>query len=208
MVCKRLLFTFLAILFVGVGCVSAQSGELQQPVKKATVLALRSNLLVPGLNVGAVLPLGNKFSFAADYYYPWFESKKNRHCLQLLGVSAEFRYWFGRERSYDRRLRGHSLAVYGSAGYYDLEYNFEGTQGEYVNTGLDYTYALGLGKKKRVHLEFTLAVGYIHSEGRPYYVLADYGPLFKENHDMVFDYVGPTKAAVSIVVPIFKRRMK
>jgi hypothetical protein len=128
--------------------------------------------------------------------------EKNKNCFQLLGWSAEGRYWFGRDRSLDDRLKGHSVAFYGAGGYYDFEFNYEGTQGEFVTAGFDYTYAMSIGKKKRLNLEFTLAVGYIHSWGRPYEVLADYGPLFKEIADISFDYFGPTKAAVSLVVPI------
>lgn len=199
---KYLLITLVALFTVG-GSAYARSNSGQVESEGTGLIAVRSNLLVPALNVGVEYPLGTNWSVAADYYFPWLKlGEKNKNCFQLLGWSAEGRYWFGRDRSLDDRLKGHSVAFYGAGGYYDFEFDYEGTQGEFVTAGFDYTYAMPIGKKKRLNLEFTLAVGYIHSWGRPYEVLADYGPLFKEIADISFDYFGPTKAAVSLVVPI------
>jgi hypothetical protein len=171
-----------------------------------TVIAIRSNLLLPALNLGAEIPAGNRWSFAADYYYPWlWPGKSNKECFELLGWSAEWRYWFGKERDAARRLLGHSLALYGTGGYYDFEQNYKGKQGEFYGGGLDYTYAVALGKRGRVNMEFTVGVGYIHANSRKYEVLSDGGPLFKKDGEILFDYVGPTKAAISLVIPIRKR---
>ena len=50
-----------------------------------TVIAIRSNLLLPALNVGAELPVGNRSSFAVDHYYPWaWPDKSNKDCFELL----------------------------------------------------------------------------------------------------------------------------
>lgn len=167
--------------------------------------ALRTNLLVPALNIGVEVPLGERWSVSADYYYPWiWPSKMNRNCFELLGWSVEGRYWFGRDRQPQQRLRGHSVGLYAAAGYYDFERNYQGQQGEFVSTGLDYTYAMGIGRRKRLNLEFTLALGYIRSWGRNYTVPGPGGELYPEPGTVIFDYVGPTKAAVSLVVPFEK----
>ena len=167
--------------------------------------ALRTNLLVPSLNIGAEVPLGERWSVSADYYYPWiWPSKMNRNCFEILGWSVEGRYWFGRDRQPQQRLRGHSVGLYAAAGYYDFERNYQGQQGEFVSTGLDYTYAMGIGRRKRLNLEFTLALGYIRSWGRNYTVPGPGGELYTEPGTVIFDYVGPTKAAVSLVVPFEK----
>ena len=167
--------------------------------------ALRTNLLVPALNIGAEVPLGERWSVSADYYYPWiWPSKMNRNCFEFLGWSVEGRYWFGRDRQPQQRLRGHSVGLYAAAGYYDFERNYQGQQGEFVSTGLDYTYAMGIGRRKRLNLEFTLALGYIRSWGRNYTVPGPGGELYPEPGTVIFDYVGPTKAAVSLVVPFEK----
>ncbi|MBR5498538.1 MAG: DUF3575 domain-containing protein [Bacteroidales bacterium] len=170
------------------------------------VLALRTNMLVPALNFGVEVPLGNSWSVSGDYYYPWvWPHPINKNCFELLGWSLEGRYWFGKNRNIENRLQGHSIGIYGAAGYYDFERNYAGQQGEFISTGLDYTYALPVGRKSRLHLEFTIAVGYIHSWARNYHVNEEFGPLFKDDGDILFDYFGPTKAAVSLVLPFMKK---
>lgn len=195
------------LLIASGSAVKAESGRYERADEAPVMIAARSNLLVPALNVGAEMPLGNRWSVAADYYYPWiWPGKRNRNCFEMLAWSAEGRYWFGKDRTSKDRLLGHSIGIYGAGGYYDFERNFKGQQGEFISTGVDYTYAMPIGKKKRVNLEFTFALGYIHSWGRNYHVLDDFGPLFKEDGEIRFDYVGPTKAAVSIVVPFYIKR--
>lgn len=174
--------------------------------QRIPLAALRTNLLVPALNFGVEVPLGNRWSVAADYYYPWFwPNKNNRNCFEFLGWSAEARYWFGKDRSAYDRLKGHSLGLYVAGGYYDFENNFRGMQGEFVSPGLDYTYSMAVGRSKRLHLEFTLAVGYIRSWGKTYNVFGDYGDLYPDEGTVIWDYIGPTKAAVSLVVPLYKK---
>ena len=177
--------------------------EQQLVLAQAPYAALRSNLLVPGLNVGLEIPIGNNWSFSTDYYYPWFWPKEeNRNCFEFIGLSAEGRYWFGKNRKPQDRLRGHSVGVYAAGGYYDFERDYEGLQGEFISAGFDYTYAVGLGHRKNVNLEFTLALGYIHSWNKTYTVPGPEGPLYPDEGVMMFDYFGPTKAAVSIVIPL------
>ena len=182
------------------------SAAAPQLMPKTPIFSLRSNLLVPLLNAGVEVPIGNNWSVAADYYYPWiWPTQKNKNCFELLGWSMEGRYWFGRDRQPSDRLKGHSVGVYMAGGYYDFEKNYRGMQGEFLSPGLDYTYSMAIGKAKRVHLQFTLAVGYIRSWGTTYNVYGDYGALYPDDGRVIWDYFGPTKAAVSIVVPFYKK---
>ena len=90
-------------------------------------------------------------------------------------------------------------------GYYDFEHNFHGYQGEFANIGLDYTYAMAVGKKRSVHFEFSLGVGYIYSQARKYSVIESGAPLISDKITKKIGYFGPTKANISLVVPIFKK---
>lgn len=179
------------------------------PVSRKMVMALRTNLLVPAMNVGVEVPVGNSWSVAADYYFPWiWPPKQNRWCVELLGWSLEGRYWFGRDRTAEDRLSGHSVGLYAGGGYYDFEKDWKGVQGEYMNVGVDYLYALPVGRKKNLRFEFTLGVGYIRSWVRPYEVKQEYGDLIKDTQEKRVNWFGPTKLAVSFVVPIYVKDKK
>ena len=169
---------------------------------ESMLFALRSNLLVPGLNIGAEYPIGTHWSVGADYYFPWFwRNADNRNCFQLLGWNVEGRYWFGKDRTEADALKGHSVGLSTYAGYYDIERKFKGNQGSFVSVGADYLYSLPLFNDK-IHFEFTIGLGYIFSQMRPYDVFEPGGKAYKVDYTKDFHWVGPTKAAVSIVVPI------
>ena len=170
------------------------------------MVAVRSNLLVPALNIGIEVPIGTHWSVGADYYFPWVWPKRdNKNCFELLAWGIEGRYWFGRNRTVFDRLQGHSVGVYGYMGYYDFERNYHGHQGEFMNVGVDYTYAMAVGKRKQIHFEFSLGVGYIYSQARKYTVIDAGGPLISDKITKEVGFFGPTKANVSLVVPIFQK---
>lgn len=180
----------------------------QSPVEseRVPIMALRSNLLVPALNIGVEVPIGTHWSVGADYYFPWiWPNRDNKNCFEFLGWGIEGRYWFGKNRILTDRLRGHSVGLYGYMGYYDFERNYHGYQGEFVNIGLDYTYAMAVGKKKQLHFEFSLGVGYIYSQARKYTVIEPGSPLISDKITKHVGFFGPTKANISLVVPIFHK---
>ena len=88
------------------------------------------------------------------------------------------------------------------AGYYDLEWDYHGYQGEFVSGGLDFVYACPVFKD-RLRLEFSLALGYLYSRAREYQTYLAGGQAFTEK-GMAKDihFVGPVKAGVSLVLPI------
>ena len=176
------------------------------------VLAFRTNVLaVPLANVGLEVPLGNHWSLAADWYYPWIwrPGQKagvdtNGWCFQFLAAGAEARYWFGsaKRRTPNHRLTGHSVGVYGAVGYYDFENNFKGHQGRFYNVGVDYLYACPIFRDA-MRLEFELGVGYIYSPSQPYDCFVAGDVCYRRKG--VTHYVrwfGPTRAQISLVVPI------
>lgn len=199
---------YIIVLLFTVSSLSAQ--ELSTEREDGAILfSAKTNLLVPALNIGAELPLGDHWSVGAEYYYPWFwPSSQNKDCFELLGWSMDARYWFGANRNEDKRLLGHSLGIYGTGGYYDFEKDYRGIQGEYFGAGLDYKYAMPLGNKRRLYMEFQLALGYIHSSGVSYDADKHSGLLFPDDARVVWNYVGPTKLAINLVMPIFRKEGK
>lgn len=175
------------------------------------VMALRSNLFVPLLNIGVEIPLSNSWSVEADYYFPWIpRGEKREKCLQLLGGYAGVRHWIGKshrrgEQNYRSRLLGHSVAAIGAGGYYDLQWNYEGNQGWFWAAGVDYIYAMPVAGGK-LHLEFDLALGFLRTYRTPYRVYYDGGFLISEaGSKMMTDWYGPLKAGVTLVVPIVRK---
>ena len=183
------------------------------------VFAFRTNLLLPAMNLGVEVPIGNRWSVAVDWYYPWawrlwmnaeFPAQKN--CFQMLGGYAEARYWLGKthrpgddNRKY--RLGGHSIALVGAAGYYDFGREWTGHQGEIGAIGLDYLYSRILGKGG-AHLDFDLALGYAFTQYRDYVVYEEGGKLFGDGTQYRLGRFIPIKAGVSLVVPIFRQIRK
>lgn len=185
-------------------------------LQRKPVFAFRSNLLVPLLNVGMEVPIGNRFSIGADVYAPWvyrelmnkfFEPQK--YCMQGLAGQFELRWWLGKEHGkYNgicNRLSGHSLALVADAGKFDVEWDWKGTQGEFAILGLDYTYALPVAKGK-ARIEFSLGVGYGLCRWRPYEVFYEGGYLIAEKPVMLWQGPVVSRLGISLVVPVFSSR--
>lgn len=188
--------------------VKEETTEVQVPVgnKKKMIMAARTNLLTPAMSIGLEFPIKDNWSIGFDYYYPWVLPKSNKWCVQTLAVFGELRYWFPGQSykwSDDQRLQGHSIGLYGGVGYYDYQLKEDGLQGEFVDVGVDYTFALPIAKGK-LRMEFNIGIGVVRSWYRPYYMSSDYSDLIKEPGILynTTNFIGPTKAGVSFVVPI------
>lgn len=170
--------------------------------QKEKIAAIHTNLLAPLSNIGVEICINHRWSVEGDYYFPWLPRKADhKNAMQLLAWGITGRRWFGQERTYQNRFLGHSIGLGAYIGYYDLERNYSGHQGEFASVVLDYTYAIPIFKEK-MHLEFSLGAGYLYSYTRPYNVFEDGGKAFREGYAKKVNWIGPLKAAVSLVVPI------
>ena len=171
-----------------------------------TILAARTNLIVPGLNFGVEVPIGMNWSVGLDYYYPWAVSAENKWCGEMLGWFIDGKYWItGEKHKWDvnSKLKGHAIGLYGGVGYYDYQKITNGVQGEYVDFGVDYTFAMPVANDK-LRIAFNLGIGYIYTLYRPYYPSSDFEDLIKEPgvKYRTTNFIGPTRASVSLVYPI------
>lgn len=176
------------------------------------IFTLRSNLLLPLMNVGAQIPLGNRFSIGLDWYYPfiyrhWAPFLDQTNCFQALGPGADFRIYLGKKHRKGRenwqyRFSGHSIGIYGMYGRYDVEWQFHGEQARFLNAGVDYMYSARIGKRKRMRLDLSVGVGYFQSRAIEYQVFRPGGKAYKTGNRFVHNFIGPTKATVSLVIPI------
>lgn len=171
------------------------------PRVREMIFALRTNLLVPALNVGLEVPVGDRWSVGADYYYPWWLARGNDRCVEMLAWFLDARYWLDPEPG--EKLTGHAVGAYAGFGYYDFQWLKSGWQGEFIDIGVDYTYALPVARN-RLRLEFNIGLGWIHTVARHYTPTDGYEELIKDpgiRHER-FNFFGPTRASVSLVVPI------
>ena len=178
-----------------------------KPLPLNTVMALKTNLLydaVTALNFEVEVPIANRYSIMVEDVFPWWETG-NKYCLQMWEIGAEARFWF---KPWDVRgtekLRGWFAGVYGMSSKYDFQYDKSiNYQGEYWSVGLTAGYAMPIGRHKRVNLEFSLSAGYLQTDYRHYQPTDTYDKLIRDKYNTGrVSYFGPTKAKISLVVPL------
>jgi hypothetical protein len=171
---------------------------------RKTILALKTNLLYDVLsltNFSIEVPFW-KDNMSVLYYhqFPWWTwgQADNEFCTRFLSIGAEARWWF---KTKDR-LNGHFLGAYCESGQYDFEYQRSICyQGEFYSAGLSYGYAMPIGRN--LNLEFSISAGYASIAYRGYTPSEDYEILWRDPNKVGrLHYFGPTKAQVSLVIPI------
>ena len=182
-------------------------------VSYTDLFALKTNLLfdaVTALNVEVEVPIGTRYSVMAEDVFPWWHIQ-NKYCFQMWEMGVEGRYWL---RPWNPagtgKLRGWFFGTYVMSAKYDFQWERDLIyRGEYWSTGATAGWCCPLGKKKRVNLELSLAVGYLQSHYQGYMPTDSYDKLIRNRHKVgTVDYFGPTKAKVSLVIPIRARHKK
>lgn len=150
------------------------------------------------VNYALELPVGEDFSVQFQEYTPWWVTKSNRHCLQFLSLGAELRWWF----KSDETLQGHFVGANVWSGNGDLQWNKNICyQFEFWSAGLTYGYSMPVSKW--ANLEFSISAGYARIPYQHYIPTDDWEILIKDkNKAGTLHYFGPTKAEVSLVIPI------
>lgn len=195
------------------GVVPEQMPEQQSPAEEREpesinyLVAAKTNLLfdaVGAVNVAAEIPIGNRFSVDGSWTFPWYVAKDWDWCYELLWGDVEGRYWLG-ERTRENRLLGHFVGLYAGGGLYDFQWrSTDGYQGEFfLAAGVSYGYTMRMNNNWRFEFEFGL--GYLRSNYRHYYHITQPDGeevLIRDRVSGVFGYWGPTRARISLVVPI------
>ena len=172
-------------------------------------IAFRTNLLMPAMNAGVEIPVSKHSSIGADFYWPWvwpqWLSADNDRCIEVLAADIEYRIWpWGcAPGARKTNLTGLSFGIHVIGGYTDLEWDYEGYQGEAVAAGLDVTWAIPISRG-RLRLELSAGAGYGYVQYREYKVYAPGGELTRPaNLPVVRGWIPmPTRASVALVVPL------
>ena len=171
------------------------------------LMAFKTNLLydaVSALNFEMEFPFAGRWSVMVEDVFPWWETG-NKYCFQMWEMGAEGRYWFKSWEPYSSyKLNGLFAGVYGMSSRYDFQWDTSlNFQGSYWSSGLSFGYVRPIGAKKRLNLEFSLAVGYLHTNYQHYLPTDSYDRLIRDKFRAgKLSYFGPTKAKISLVVPI------
>ena len=178
--------------------------EAEEPVESKTVLAVKNNLLYDlalAPNIEVEIPIGKRWSLNTEYKCPWWLNSKHDFCYQLLSGGVEGRCWLG-NRQKRNRLTGHFIGLYAEGGIYDFQLRGDGYQGKYYGAaGVTYGYAKQLAR--HFSLEFSLGIGSLTTEYKKYTPYE--GDIVWTNSGR-YNFIGPTKAKVSLVWLITTKR--
>lgn len=176
------------------------------------LFAVKTNLLynlLSGLNVEVEVPIGEHFSLAGEWIFPWWLWEKKQYALEILNGNLELRYWFGNHTK-DNLLTGWYMGVYGGGGVYDVEWKNKGYQGEFiVPFGVSGGFAHKISKNWR--LEYSLGIGYMTNKYREYIPQKcgndNEWHLIKQKSGKS-TWIGPTRVKVSLVWMINQKYKK
>ncbi len=167
---------------------------------KKPVLAVSTNLLYDLAitpNFAVEVPLGRRWSIYGEYTFPWWVTKGNDRALQIQKWDLGTRVWLSGRSSEADALTGHFLGLDLGGGYYDIEPDNKGWQGEALLAGLEYGYAWRLGKKGNWRIDLSAAAGWMGTNYR-YYEGTDDSAHLLYKHTGRYMWFGPVKAGVSI----------
>ncbi|MCR5017833.1 MAG: DUF3575 domain-containing protein [Bacteroidales bacterium] len=165
------------------------------------VVAVSTNLALDAIiapNFAIEVPLNKKWSAYAEYTFPWWLSKNNDWCYEMLKWDFGMRYRISNDFDWEDPmdiLKGHFVGVDLSAGYYDFEPRHNGYQGEFQMATLEYGYAWDLGNNWR--LDAVLGAGWMGTHYRYYEADATDKHLIYQ-HSAKMNWFGPTKLGVSV----------
>lgn len=163
-------------------------------------LFLTTNLLYDAAlvpNIGVGIGLTDRVTLLADWMYARWSNRDKRRYWRIYGGDVEARYRVGNSHKCSP-LGGHHVGVYGSMACYDFQTgrDHRGVLSDKYNyaVGLSYTYSLPVAS--RLHIDFSLGVGYLWGIYKKHTPIDDCDVWFSTNK---LRWFGPTRAGVSLV---------
>lgn len=187
-----------------------QKLRFEPPRTRRALFAVKTNLLYGCLLMPQIeleVPIGDRWSVAGEWMFPWWVTKDNGYALQVLSGQVEGRYWLG-DRSSRAKLTGWFGGAYIGGGLYDLRWGGNGYQGEfYIAGGVSAGYSHSINKSETLRMEYSLGVGYLQTNYRYYEGKQDNYYLVWQ-YDGKHTWFGPTKAKVSLVWMLYRNEKR
>lgn len=228
--------TIARTIVIGTPTETAAATTVEPGLKaRETILALKTNLLydaVTAVNAEIEVPLGSCMSIMAEAVLPWWEFQKNKYALMLTYFSVEPRYWFRHWGHDDRKMLGWFAGAYYIFGadcnekmklgnveipllrakadiQLDNRINY---QANIISAGITCGFVIPLGKNRHWgNMEFSISAGWARINYQHYQPAANYEYIVRDvtvAGSGVVQYFGPTKAKISLVIPIRIRNSK
>lgn len=169
-------------------------------------MGVKTNLLYDVLalpSIGVEFYVGKNWSVVGNWTYGWWDRDRTHRYWRAYGGDIAIRKWFGKAADI-KPLTGHHIGVYAGVVTYDFEFGGKGYMGGLPDktlwdrcnymAGIEYGYSLPIAR--RLNLDFTIGIGYLGGK------LIEYRPkdeIYIWQKTKNFNWVGPTKAEVSLV---------
>lgn len=176
--------------------------------EKIRLFDVRTNLLLPLLNVGVEIPTKGRNTIGFDIYYPWFAPvNEDAFCAEMLAARVGSRWWFRKRavlfRNGRNTMTGPCAGISALGGYFDFGNRGKGDQGEMVGGSADFGWAWELGRRG-IRLELCAGIGAVYVQTRTY----ETGILGRlVNRDNILSrniWMGPTRLELTLNIPIKK----
>lgn len=168
--------------------------------------AFRTNLFAPALNVGIEVAFGERRNIiiGTEFWYPWLRPfiKDNATCIEGLCWGLDGRYYLLRRVDPCSWASGLYIGLSVAGGYYDLCFKGDGMQGELFSSSLFVGWSFPVNRG-RWRLSLDIGGGCLVSRYREYHVWEDGLAYRPGDWEGLLRWWGPSRAAVSLHVPIW-----
>lgn len=174
--------------------------------QKTPLMSIKTNLLAYSTlipNLGVEVRLAKHWSAELTALYSPYNLFVHDFKTRVLAVKPEVRYWFG-----ESLRKGHFVGVHMPIAGFNIQlnenYRYQDPNHALWGVGLNYGYAMLLGKQQKWSIDFTIGFGYMDLKYDVYEGVRN-GKYIKteEKH-----YFGPTRVGVNIAYLINKKRGK
>lgn len=176
---------------------------LHSTVQKNPLMSVKTNLLAYSTlipNLGVEVRLANHWSAEITALYSPYDLFANNRKTRLLAMKPEVRYWFG-----ESMRKGHFVGVHVPIAGFNIQlendFRYQDPNHALWGLGLNYGYALPLGKNQKWSLDFTIGFGYMDLRYDVYEGVHN-GKFIRSE---MKHYFGPTRIGINLSYLINKK---
>lgn len=190
----------------GIDDMGAFDTALNTEYKRTPLVSVKTNLmaystLIP--NIGMEFRLADHWSAEITGLYSPFNLFRHDLKTRVLATKPEVRYWFG-----EAMRRGHFLGVHVPIAGFNIQlnddYRYQDPRSAIWGVGLNYGYAMLLGKKQNWCIDFTIGFGYMNLKYNLYEGVRN-GKYIRTDEKL---YFGPTRIGIDLSYIINRKRGK